>query len=111
MQIDLDLTVYNAGARKKVGKLLVYAYMPVIEPRPIIVPLKIKRVRKARYRWRAVATVPTIFEGHFTITHLDLTVQKRILSATCPRGTAYLNTESTFDDGTVTRTTTLKDCH
>jgi hypothetical protein len=110
MKIDLDLKVYNASAGGKPAKLVIYAYMPVIEPGPILIPVKIQRLRSGRYGWKAVASIPKFFEGHNSITQLDLTLQKRVMSAVCPGDDLQFKIRSTFADGTVIQAGSFQRC-
>ncbi len=110
VEIVLDLEIYKASARGKPAKLVAYAYMPVIEPGPILIPVRIQKLRNGRYGWKAVASIPKFFEGHNSITKLDLTLQKRVMSAVCPGDGLQFKVRSTFADGTVIQGSSIQDC-
>ncbi|HSS43353.1 MAG TPA: hypothetical protein VLK37_12485 [Solirubrobacterales bacterium] len=110
MTIDLGITVFNSGVSGGITRLSAYAYMPVIEPGPILVPIKISRVKNGRYGWRALASVPIIFGGSSYITSVDLTLRKDIFSVACPGESLQATTRSVFSDGTVIGSTSIQKC-
>jgi len=112
MPIDVptDLTVYNAGVEKGVTRLWIAGYLSPIEDAPIFVPVKVRKVSKGKYGWEAVASVPPIWEGHGSITIFNLTLHRRVISATCPGGSLLAATQSTFWDGTVFATKYRQRC-
>jgi hypothetical protein len=110
MNIETELTVYNAGARGEETRLWIYGYLWPIQAGPIYVPVKVRKVSNGVYGWKAIASVPTIFEGHGSITDLNLTLQKRVLAASCPGGKLSAKSRSTFSDGTVVESTSLQRC-
>ena len=93
-----------------VTKLWVQGYMPLAEPGPIVVPVKIRRSVDGRYGWKAVASVPVLNEGHGFVMQLDLTLQKRILSASCPGNFLFAAVRSTFEDGGVVESHIVRRC-
>jgi hypothetical protein len=110
MNIETELAVYNAGIRGRETRLWIYGYLSPIEPGPVLVPVRIRRVNNGRYGWKAVATVPSILKGHGSITELDLTLQKRILAANCPGDKLQGTIRSRFSDGTFLQSTSIQEC-
>lgn len=110
MTNEFDLAVYNGGSRNGTSRLWIYGYSSPVDRGPFYVPVKIDRIDEGRYGWKAVASLPPVYGGHGSITALDLTLQRRILSAACPDGHLVAKVRSTFADGTVLQSSTEKDC-
>ncbi|MGN6587667.1 MAG: hypothetical protein ACTHKT_09390 [Solirubrobacterales bacterium] len=98
--VKSDLLVFNSGVHGGVTTLLIHAYITVPTPAAIITTVKVKKIHNGRYGLGSVATIPKIAGGFGSVKSFSLTLQKGILSATCPDG--HLNARGTavFADGT-----------
>jgi hypothetical protein len=88
------------GVKGGVTTLFIHAYITVPTPAAIVTTVKIKKIHKGRYGTGTVATIPKIAGGFGSVKSFSLTLQKGILTATCPDG--HLNARGTavFADGT-----------
>lgn len=95
-----DLLMFNGGVKGGVTTLFIHAYITVPTPAAIVTTVKVKKIHKGRYGLGTVATIPKIAGGSGSVKSFNLTVQKGVLSATCPDG--HLNARGTavFADGT-----------
>jgi hypothetical protein len=95
-----DLLVFNGGFKGGVTTLFIHAYITVPTPAAIVTTVKIKKIHKGRYGLGSTATIPKIAGGSGSVKSFSLTLQKGILSGTCPDG--HLNARGTavFADGT-----------
>jgi hypothetical protein len=68
------------------------------------------KIHKGRYGLESIATVPKIAGGSGSVTFFTLTLNKGIISATCPDG--HLNARGTavFADGTKAKGTVVRPC-
>lgn len=98
--VKSDLLVFNGGFKGGVTTLFIHAYITVPTPAAIITTVKIKKIHKGRYGLGSVATIPKIAGGSGSVKSFSLSLQKGILSGTCPDG--HLNARGTavFADGT-----------
>ncbi|MDX6635514.1 MAG: hypothetical protein QOF06_1717 [Solirubrobacterales bacterium] len=71
--------------------------------------MKVRRVRKGRIGWEAVAAIPKIAGGAGSITDYTLKIGKRFLSATCVSH-FELRAVSIFVDGTRLRERSVRPC-
>lgn len=94
------LLAFNGGVKGGVTTLFIHAYIVVPTPAAIVTTVKIKKIHKGRYGTGSVATIPKIAGGSGSVISFSLTLQKGILTATCPDG--HLNARGTavFADGT-----------
>ena len=95
-----DLLAFNGGVKGGVTTLFIHAYITVPTPAAIVTTVKIKKIHKGRYGTGSVATVPKIAGGSGSVKSFSLTLQKGVITATCPDG--HLNARGTaiFADGT-----------
>jgi hypothetical protein len=98
--VKSELLAFNGGVKGGVTTLFIHAYITVPTPAAIVTTVKIKKIHNGRYGTGTVATIPKIAGGNGSVKSFDLTLQKGILSATCPDG--HLNARGTavFADGT-----------
>ncbi|HET9676866.1 MAG TPA: hypothetical protein VFP21_05120 [Solirubrobacterales bacterium] len=95
-----ELLAFNGGVKGGVTTLFIHAYITVPTPAAIVTTVKIKKIHNGRYGTSAVSTIPKIAGGYGSVKSFSLTLQKGIISATCPDG--HLNARGTavFADGT-----------
>jgi hypothetical protein len=109
IDVTTELAVYNAGSGNGVTRLWIHGYMPIAEPGPIVVPVKVRKIDEGRYGWEAVASVPVLNEGFGSIVSFNLTLRKRIVSARCRRSLQGRVTAS-FSEGTVMNGAFVRSC-
>jgi len=80
------LVVYNGGAKGGQTKLWVRTYLSVPRPNVSLAKMKVKRVRKGRYGTKVGVSIPTLAAKFGTLVSFDLTLGKKIVSASCPDG-------------------------
>jgi hypothetical protein len=93
------LTLWNGGRKRGGADLLAYAFLPAPAVQELPIAIEVRRVRKGRIGWEAVAAIPKIAGGAGSITDYTLKIGKRFLSATCA-GYFELRAVSAFVDGT-----------
>lgn len=105
-----DLLVFNGGVKGGVTTLFIHAYITVPTPAAIITTVKIKKIHNGRYGLGSVSTIPKIAGGSGSVKSFSLSLQKGILSATCPDG--HLNARGTavFADGTKVSGAVVRTC-
>lgn len=103
------LTLWKSRQQRGGAELLAYAYLTAPVAAELAIPVKVRRVRKGRIGWEAVAAVPKIAGGSGAITDYSLTIGKRLLSATCV-GQFELRAVSTFVDGTSLNERAIRTC-
>lgn len=84
--ISSELVVYNGGLRKGMTNLWVRAYLPFPRPNTSLTRMKVKRVRDGRYGLEMSVSPPRLAAGLGSLVSFDLTLNRKILSATCPDG-------------------------
>jgi hypothetical protein len=100
IETSSELLVVNGGFKGGVTTLFIHAYITVPTPAAIVTVVKIKKVHNGRYGLKSVATIPKIAGGSGSVTFFSLTLQKGILSATCPDGHLDARGTALFADGT-----------
>jgi hypothetical protein len=111
IEVISELAVYNGGVRNGVTKLWVYSYVNPPLDRAIVVPVKVRKVKRDRYGWEAVASVPVLGEGYGSVLSFNLTLQKRVLSARCPRGSLGARLTTSFSEETVVSGSLIRSCN
>lgn len=108
--VKSKLLLFNGGVKGGVTTLLIHAYITVPTPAAIVTVVKVKKTHKGRYGLGSVATIPKIAGGSGSVKSFSLTLQKGILSASCPDG--HLNARGTavFADGTVASGIVARPC-
>jgi hypothetical protein len=77
------LTLWYTGRSRGGAQFLAYAYLTAPASQELPLAIEVRRVRKGRIGWEAVAAIPKIAGGSGSITGYSLTIGKRFLSATC----------------------------
>lgn len=105
-----ELLAFNGGVRGGVTTLYIHAYITVPTPAAIVTTVKIKKIHKGRYGLESVASIPKIAGGSGSVLSFSLTLNKGIISATCPDG--HLNARGTaiFGDGTEANGAVVRTC-
>ncbi|HEX5609743.1 MAG TPA: hypothetical protein VFX45_06605 [Solirubrobacterales bacterium] len=97
--VKSPLLVLNGGTRGGVTTLFVHAYITVPTPAAIVTTVKIKKIHKGRFGLGSVATIPKIAGGSGSVTSFELTLNRGILSATCPDGHLNARGAAIFEGG------------
>jgi hypothetical protein len=97
--VHSDLLVFNGGFKGGVTTLFIHAYFSSPINGAIVTTVKIKKVHHGRYGLESIATIPKLANGAGSVKSFNLTLNKGIISATCPDG--HLNARGTavFADG------------
>lgn len=105
-----ELLAFNGGTRGGVTTFYIHAYITVPTPAAIVTVVKTKKVHKGRYGLESISTIPKIAGGSGSVRSFSLTLQKGIVSATCPDG--HLNARGTaiFSDTTKISGTVVRAC-
>src|SRR6476659_7531943 len=103
------LTLWYGARSPGSVKLLAYAYLIAPASQELPIAIEVRRVRKGRIGWEAVAAIPKIAGGAGSITDYSLTIGKRFLSATCVSH-FELRAVSVFANGTRLRERSVRPC-
>jgi hypothetical protein len=97
--VHSDLLAFNGGVRGGVTTLYIHAYFSTPINGAIVTTVKIKKIHHGRYGLESIATIPKLANGAGSVKSFSLTLNRGILSATCPDG--HLNARGTavFADG------------
>ncbi|HET8567023.1 MAG TPA: hypothetical protein VFL77_11180 [Solirubrobacterales bacterium] len=98
--VKSELLVFNGGFTGGVTTLFIHAYITVPTPAAIVTTVKVKKIHKGRYGLGSVSTIPKIAGGSGSVKSFSLTLQKGILSATCPDGHLNARGSAILADGT-----------
>jgi hypothetical protein len=94
-QIEIPLTLFNAGVEDGVTTVLIHGVVPVPTPSPTIATLKIHKIHEGRFGLRAVATIPPIANGEGALVDFSFKIERRFVhdgekrsfaTARCPDG-------------------------
>ena len=108
--VQSELLAFNGGVRGGVTTLLIHAYITVPTPAAIVTTVKVKRIHKGRYGLGSVASIPKIAGGSGSVKSFSLTLDKGILSATCPDGHLNARGKAIFADGTSLSGSVVRAC-
>jgi len=97
--VHSELLAFSGGEKGGVTTLLIHAYITVPTPAAIVTTVKVKRIHKGRYGLGSVASIPKIAGGSGSVRSFSLTLNKGILSATCPDGHLNARGKAVFADG------------
>lgn len=97
--VKSELLAFSGGVKGGVTTLLIHAYITVPTPAAIVTKVKIKKIHKGRYGLLSVASIPEIAGGAGSVKSFSLTLNKGILSATCPDGHLNARGSAVFADG------------
>jgi hypothetical protein len=97
--VKSDLLVFNGGSKGGVTTLYIHAFFSSPINGAIVTTVKIKKVHHGRYGLESVASIPKLANGAGSVKSFSLTLNKGIISASCPDG--HLNARGTavFADG------------
>jgi hypothetical protein len=113
------ITIFNGGVRGRNTLMLIHAYLSVPVPVAVVVPVKITRIHRGVYGIRADARIPRITGGYGSVTHFNMTINRRFvfrrkkrsyLTASCPRGHYFAAGKVLLADGTSLRITHVFPC-
>jgi len=119
VQVSSPLTFFNAPPEDGNPSLIAHAYETLPQPKTLLVPFSIERVRMGRYGFRIEIELPQIAEGYGGATLAEATVGKTwkrggktvgYVSAHCSGGRLQVYGTLTFDDGFFPGTLTSP-CH
>ncbi|HMI82432.1 MAG TPA: hypothetical protein VK480_11640 [Solirubrobacterales bacterium] len=82
--VTSKLVVYNGGVKGRTTNFWVRTYLPVPKPNVSLARMKVKRVNKGRYGLEVKVSIPTLAARFGTLLSFDLTLGRKILSASCP---------------------------
>ncbi|HWN72848.1 MAG TPA: hypothetical protein VNN15_03455 [Solirubrobacterales bacterium] len=108
--VKSDLLAFNSGTHGGVTTLLIHAYITVPTPAAIVTTVKIKKIHNGRYGLGSTATIPKIAGGFGSVKSFSLSLQKGILSATCPDGHLDARGVAVFADGTKVAGGVVRQC-
>lgn len=91
--VHSDLLVFNGGFKGGVTTLFIHAYFSSPINGAIVTTVKIKKVHHGRYGLESIASIPKLANGAGSVKSFSLTLNKGIISATCPDG--HLNARGT----------------
>lgn len=113
--VHSELLAFNGGVKGGVTTLLIHAYITVPTPAAIVTTVKVTKIHKGRYGLLSVASIPKIAGGAGSVKSFSLTLNKGIISATCPDGhlnargfAVFGDAEHTKIEGSVVRSCTGK---
>lgn len=108
--VHSDLLVFNGGVKGGVTTLFIHAYFSSPINGAIVTTVKIKKVHHGRYGLESIASIPKLANGAGSVKSFSLTLNKGIISATCPDG--HLNARGTavFANGTKASGAVLRSC-
>lgn len=110
IHVQSELLAFNGGFKGGVTTLFIHAYLTAPVTAAVVTTVKIKKIHKGRYGLLSTAAVPKIAGGSGSVTFFTLTLNKGIISATCPDG--HLNAHGTakFADGSSLSGTVVRPC-
>ncbi|MGN6258759.1 MAG: hypothetical protein ACTHN3_13605 [Solirubrobacterales bacterium] len=108
--VKSELLMFNGGVSGGVTTLFIHAYITVPTPAAIVTTVKVKKIHAGRYGLGSVATIPKIAGGSGSVKSFSLTLQKGILSATCPDGHLNARGSAVFADGTKVSGAVVRTC-
>lgn len=110
IQVHSELLAFNGGFKGGVTTLFIHAYLTAPVTAAVVTTVKVKKIHKGRYGLLSTAVVPKIAGGSGSVTFFTLTLNKGIISATCPDG--HLNAHGTakFTDGSSLSGTVVRPC-
>jgi hypothetical protein len=97
--VHSELLAFSGGEKGGVTTLLIHAYITVPTPAAIVTTVKVKKIHNGRYGLGSVASIPKIAGGSGSVRSFSLTLDKGILSATCPDGHLNARGKAVFADG------------
>jgi hypothetical protein len=110
VDVQSELLALNGGVKNGMTTLYLHTFFSAPVTAEVVTTVKVKRIRRGRYGWEAIATVPKIAGGAGSITLFNLTLEKGIVSATCPIGRLDTRIAGSFSDGTHRRETIIRAC-
>lgn len=100
--------LYNARARARSTRLLMYVPFSSPVPAVLITPIDLKRVRKGRYGLKLLLSVPRIAGGAGSLVWLSLVIHRNyvfkrerrsVVTLSCPDGKVTASAKARFADG------------
>lgn len=105
------IVAFNGGFKGGVTTLYIHAYLTVPTPAAIVTTVKVKKIHNGRYGLKAVSTIPKIAGGSGSVTHFNLTINKKgVLTAKCPDGKLQAHGTAVFSDGTRASAEVIRTC-
>jgi hypothetical protein len=109
--VPSKLVVFNGGFSGGTTTLYIHAYFTAPITGAIVTTVKIKKIHNGRYGLKSVATIPKIAGGSGSVTHFNLTINKKgVLSAKCPDGKIQAHGTAVFADGTKASAEIVRTC-
>lgn len=119
-QVSSPLSFFNGPKRGGRPSLIVHAYERVPEPKALLVPIEIERVKHGRYGWRVEIELPEIAGGYGAATLAKATLGrtfkrqgKRVgyVTASCVGGRLQVHGLAVFANGDFFPSTLSSTCH
>ena len=110
IDVHSELLAFNGGFKGGVTTLYIHAYLTAPVVAAVVTTVKVKKVHKGRYGLESIATVPKIAGGSGSVTFFTLTLNKGIISATCPDGHLQAQGTAVFANGIRARGTVVRPC-
>lgn len=108
--LESDVIAINGGVKGGVTTIYLHTYFTAPVTGWVVTTVKIKKIRRGRYGFEAIASVPKIAGGAGAVTAFRLSLKRDVASAACLDG--RLNTQGTavFADGTSSYGTSIRTC-
>jgi hypothetical protein len=97
IQISSETVVYNGGVKGGLTNLWIRAYFPLPKPNTSLARMKVKRIHRGRYGLEASLAVPELADRFGSLLSFDLTLDKSIVSASCPDGHLSVRGSTSFE--------------
>lgn len=115
------LVAFNGGAVGRTTTILVHAYLAAPVSQALVVPIALTKLTKGGYGMLAQSTIPKIAAGAGSLARFDLTLRKRVVTASgkkhgyllarCSDGNFVFEPEVEFDDGNLARGLLAQGCN
>lgn len=118
--VSSPLSFFNGPKRGGRPSLIAHAYERVPEPKTLLVPIEIERVRHGRYGWRVEIELPEIAGGHGAATLAKATLGRTFkrrgqrfgyVTARCVGGRLQVQGLAVFANGDFFPSTLSSTCH
>lgn len=86
IQISSETVVYNGGVKGDLTNLWIRAFFPLPKPNTSLARIKVKRIHRGRYGLEASVSIPRLADRFGSLLSFDLTLDRSIISASCPDG-------------------------
>lgn len=105
-----ELLAFNGGVKGGVTTLYIHAFLTAPVVAAVVTTVKVKKIHKGRYGLLSTATIPKIAGGSGSPVFFTLTLNKGIVSATCPDGHLNARGVADFSDSTKVNGIVVRPC-